>query len=74
MPIGTCLPFKALDRQAKIIDAQSIVVAATATNHDGQEGPVLRYVFLHSIALASLVGILVTLQASAWSIVAMVVH
>ena len=58
----------------KMIDAQSIVVAATATNYHGQEGLILRYVFLHSIALASLVGILVTLQAYVWPFVAMVVH
>ena len=58
----------------KMVDAQSIVVAATATSHHGQEGLILRYVLLHSIALASLVGILVALQAYAWSVVAMVVH
>jgi len=57
----------------KMIDAQSIVVAATATNFHGQEGVILRYVFLHSIALASLVGVLVTLQAYVWPFVAMVV-
>jgi lactate permease len=57
----------------KMIDAQSIVVAATATNFHGQEGVILRYVFLHSIALASLVGLLVTLQAYVWPFVAMVV-
>jgi lactate permease len=47
----------------KMIDAQSIVVASTATQWYGHEGELLRYVFFHSIALASLVGILVTLQA-----------
>ena len=47
----------------KMIDAQSIVVASTATNWFGHEGDILRYVFFHSIALAALVGILVTLQA-----------
>ena len=47
----------------KMIDAQSIVVAASATGYHGREGEVLRYVFFHSIALASLVGLLVTLQA-----------
>jgi len=47
----------------KMIDAQSIVVAASATGYHGKEGEVLRYVFFHSIALASLVGLLVTLQA-----------
>lgn len=47
----------------KMIDAQSIVVAATATNWFGHEGVILRYVFFHSIALALLVGGLVMLQA-----------
>ncbi|MSQ60862.1 MAG: L-lactate permease [Betaproteobacteria bacterium] len=47
----------------KMIDAQSIVVASVATNYIGKEGVILRYVFWHSIALASLVGVLVMLQA-----------
>ena len=47
----------------KMIDAQSIVVASTATGWFGHEGEILRYVFFHSIALACLVGLLVTLQA-----------
>jgi lactate permease len=47
----------------KMVDAQSIVVASTATNYYGKEGEILRYVFFHSIALAVLVGILVFLQA-----------
>ena len=47
----------------KMIDAQSIVVASTATRWFDHEGDILRYVFFHSIALACLVGILVTLQA-----------
>ena len=47
----------------KMIDAQSIVVASTATKWYGHEGDILRYVFFHSIALAALVGILVSLQA-----------
>jgi lactate permease len=47
----------------KMIDAQSIVVASTATNWFGHEGTILRFVFGHSIALACLVGILVMLQA-----------
>ena len=47
----------------KMVDAQSIVVASTATNWYGHEGNILRYVFFHSIALAALVGILVSLQA-----------
>jgi lactate permease len=47
----------------KMIDAQSIVVASTATNWFGHEGQILRFVFWHSIALACLVGVLVMLQA-----------
>lgn len=38
----------------KIIDAQSIVVASTATRWYGHEGDILRYVFLHSLVLAAL--------------------
>jgi lactate permease len=47
----------------KMIDAQSIVVASTATRWFGQEGVILRYVFWHSIVLASLVGLVVLLLA-----------
>jgi lactate permease len=47
----------------KMIDAQSIVVASTATNWFGHEGTILRFVFKHSIALACLVGLFVMLQA-----------
>ena len=36
----------------KMVDAQSIVVASTATRWYGHEGDILRYVFFHSIALA----------------------
>jgi lactate permease len=56
----------------KMIDAQSIVVASTATNWFGHEGMILRFVFPHSIALACLVGILVMLQA--YLLTGMVVH
>jgi lactate permease len=47
----------------KMIDAQSIVVASTATEWYGHEGDILRYVFFHSLALAALMGLLVLLQA-----------
>jgi lactate permease len=47
----------------KMVDAQSIVVASTATNWYGHEGSILRYVFFHSLALATLMGLLVLLQA-----------
>ena len=57
----------------KMVDAQSIVVASTATRWFNHEGDILRYVFFHSIALACLVGILVTLQAYVYPFTLMVV-
>ena len=50
----------------KMIAPQSIVVATTATNQYGSEGIILRFVFLHSLALACLMGLLVSLVAR-WS-------
>lgn len=51
----------------KMIDAQSIVVAAVATEQHNQEGTILRHVFWHSVALAVLMGILVMVQAYWWT-------
>ena len=45
----------------KMIAPQSVVVASTATNAYGSEGSIMRFVFLHSLVLACLVGILVTI-------------
>jgi lactate permease len=56
----------------KMIDAQSIVVASTATNWFGHEGSILRFVFKHSIALACLVGVFVMLQAYVFT--GMIIH
>ena len=47
----------------KMIDAQSLVVASVATNQQGEEGTILRYVFWHSITLAAMVGIVIFLYA-----------
>lgn len=58
----------------KMVDAQSIVVASTATHWYGHEGEILRYVFFHSIALAGLMGIFITLQAYVWPFTAMIPH
>jgi lactate permease len=58
----------------KMVDAQSIVVASTATNWYGHEGAILRYVFFHSLALAALVGLLVFCQAYVPPFDAMVVR
>ncbi|MBI2824219.1 MAG: lactate permease LctP family transporter [Planctomycetia bacterium] len=54
----------------KMIDAQSIVVAAVATEQSGGEGKILRFVFPHSVALAALVGLVTLVQAYllAWMI------
>jgi lactate permease len=54
----------------KMIDAQSIVVSATATGTHRQEGAILRRVFPHSFALAILMGLLVWLQSGplAWMV------
>src|SRR5262249_8583985 len=47
----------------KMIDAQSIVVSTAATGQTGEEGRILRFVFWHSVALATIMGIIVMLQA-----------
>lgn len=62
-PVLMCAANSSGGVMGKMIDAQSIVVASTATHWYGHEGDILRYVFFHSIALAALVGLLVLLQA-----------
>jgi lactate permease len=47
----------------KMVDAQSIVVATAATNQVGNEGMIFRFVLWHSIALASIVGLIVMAYA-----------
>jgi lactate permease len=54
----------------KMIDAQSIVVAAVATGGHADSpdaGTVLRSVFWHSVALALLMGVMIALQAYVWT-------
>jgi len=46
-----------------MIDAQSIVVASTATRLEGREADIFKAVFIHSLVLASLVGLVVMLYA-----------
>ena len=58
----------------KMIDAQSIVVASTATRWYGHEGDILRYVFFHSLALAAMMGLLVFLQAYVFPFTLLVVR
>jgi lactate permease len=47
----------------KMIDAQSIVVASSATHQQGNEAAIFKAVFWHSIVLASLVGLIVLAYA-----------
>jgi len=47
----------------KMVAPQSIVVATTATETYGTEGTILRFVLLHSLALACLMGLFVSLLA-----------
>ena len=49
---------------AKMIDAQSIVVAGVATGQQRNEGEILRYGFWHAISLGCLMGVLVFLQSN----------
>lgn len=65
-PILICAANSTGGVMGKMIDAQSIVVASVATGQHGTEGQILRFVFWHSIILASLVGLLTILQAYLW--------
>jgi lactate permease len=47
----------------KMVDAQSICVATAATNQLGNEGMIFRFVFWHSIALGTIVGVIVMFYA-----------
>jgi lactate permease len=58
----------------KMIDAQSIMVASTATGYVGHEWRILRFVFVHSLVLAGLVGVLIMLQQYVYPFTLMVVR
>jgi lactate permease len=47
----------------KMVAPQSVVVASTATGCYGDESSILRFVFLHSLGLACLMGLLVLIVA-----------
>ncbi|HVH09167.1 MAG TPA: L-lactate permease [Gemmatimonadales bacterium] len=51
----------------KMVDAQSICVATSATNQVGNEGTIFRHVFWHSIALGAIVGLIVLMYAYVFS-------
>lgn len=58
----------------KMIDAQSSVVASTANQLYGHEGDILRCVFFHGLAPASLMGLLIIAKAYEWPLTALVGH
>jgi lactate permease len=62
-PVLMCAANSAGGVMGKMVDAQSIVVAATAANLNGQEGAILLKVVLHSIALTAVVGVIVLVYA-----------
>ena len=62
-PVLICTANSTGGVMGKMIDAQSIVVSAVATKQTGNEGEILRFVFWHSVALASLMGLLTLAQA-----------
>jgi lactate permease len=62
-PILMCAANSAGGVMGKMVDAQSIVVATAATNQVGNEGAIFRFVLWHSIALASIVGLIVMAYA-----------
>jgi lactate permease len=76
-PLLMCAANSSGGVMGKMIDAQSIVVAAVATGGHADSpdaGTVLRAVFWHSIALAALVGLLVYAQAKIYPFTEMVVQ
>jgi lactate permease len=66
-PILMCAANSAGGVMGKMVDAQSIVVATAATNQVGNEGLIFRFVLWHSIALASIVGLIVMFYAYLFS-------
>jgi lactate permease len=62
-PVLMCSANSAGGVMGKMVDAQSIVVAATAANLNGQEGAILLKVLWHSIALTAIVGVIVLVYA-----------
>ncbi|MGB7600927.1 MAG: L-lactate permease [Candidatus Sulfotelmatobacter sp.] len=62
-PILMCAANSAGGVMGKMVDAQSITIATAATEQVGNEGVIFRFVFWHSVALGSIVGIIVMLYA-----------
>jgi lactate permease len=62
-PILMCAANSAGGVMGKMVDAQSITIATSATEQVGNEGIIFRFVAWHSVALCSIVGVIVLLYA-----------
>lgn len=62
-PILMCAANSAGGVMGKMVDAQSITIATSATEQVGNEGIIFRFVAWHSVALCSIVGVIVMLYA-----------
>jgi lactate permease len=62
-PVLMCAANSAGGVMGKMVDAQSITIATAATEQVGNEGIIFRFVAWHSVALCSIVGIIVLLYA-----------
>lgn len=62
-PVLMCAANSAGGVMGKMVDAQSITIATAATEQVGNEGILFRFVAWHSVALCSIVGIIVLLYA-----------
>lgn len=66
-PVLMCAANSAGGVMGKMVDAQSITIATSATNQVGNEGVIFRFVFWHSVALGTIIGIIVMLYAYVFS-------
>lgn len=66
-PVLMCAANSAGGVMGKMVDAQSITIATSATEQVGNEGVLFRFVVWHSIALGAIVGIIVMLYAYVFS-------
>ncbi|HZR30354.1 MAG TPA: lactate permease LctP family transporter [Terriglobales bacterium] len=62
-PVLMCAANSAGGVMGKMVDAQSITIATSATEQVGNEGIVFRFMFWHSVSLGAIVGIIVMLYA-----------
>jgi lactate permease len=66
-PVLMCAANSAGGVMGKMVDAQSITIATAATEQVGNEGTIFRFVAWHSVALGSVVGVIVMLYAYVFS-------